>query len=464
MKTFSKLATGLFYVVLLAAFGLLLNQILRTVVNGSPAAPGPTEEPSPPPYPAPTERDRSPYPFGTEFVPTEIGWDPAYETEPPMSTGVSTTELARLGPQAFRIPSPTMVPFPFGTPTVPPGPTVTPIPFKGPAADAQGTLVYLWRAGAKSLGVERVVMDQAGKPTAAPVRLAVEVTQIGYYCYLSPDGSRVACFHYYGEGSGMTAYQIEGEKIDLLQPDRFSSINWLFGWHPDSLRILVNNGRHLWLLDSTTGIFTLLARPRLGDPVSAAVSPDGTRIVYAVSLGNSDRPDQIWLVDVYGQGARLLHERSAHDLSWSPDGAQIVFYDAGWMAMNADGSDLRTIADLPYWRHCPAGKPAWSPDSRTVAVITTAGSSFECNFWNEKAFEGRDIYLIDVQSGASRPLLPDGSTRNIFPAWSPDGSKIAFASDRSGTGQIWVVSPDGSGLEQVSASEQFVTAPVWVKP
>jgi TolB protein len=75
-----------------------------------------------------------------------------------------------------------------------------------------------------------------------------------------------------------------------------------------------------------------------------------------------------------------------------------------------------------------------------------------------------NIYLIDVEKGTSRPLLPDGILGNIDPSWSPDGRYLAFVSNRSGAPEVWVAAVDGSGLQQLTNAAQYVRFPFWRRP
>lgn len=78
--------------------------------------------------------------------------------------------------------------------------------------------------------------------------------------------------------------------------------------------------------------------------------------------------------------------------------------------------------------------PRVSPDGRRVAVAIGT---------NEK-----DVWVYDVERG-SRIRLTSGGANSSLPAWSPDGSRVGFISNRSGNYDLYWVASDGSGQEEV---------------
>ncbi len=95
-------------------------------------------------------------------------------------------------------------------------------------------------------------------------------------------------------------------------------------------------------------------------------------------------------------------------------------------AMNFDGSERRRIAAL---RGAVLDTAAPSPDGSKVLYI----DYFE---------ETDNLYVVNVD-GSGRALIKSGSIRH--PAWSPDGTKIAYVSeDKNGTKKIWVMNIDGT--------------------
>jgi Tol biopolymer transport system component len=123
------------------------------------------------------------------------------------------------------------------------------------------------------------------------------------------------------------------------------------------------------------------------------------------------------------------------------------------MAMRPDGSrrERLTTDQVAY------AAPVVSPDGQSIAVATYIGGA-----WN-------GIYLLD-RFGKNRTKIVGNSTFDGSPAWSPDGTKLAFRSELHGPygnyGRIFVVNRDGTGLRQLSpevaaTDYQYDDGPSW---
>jgi Tol biopolymer transport system component len=149
------------------------------------------------------------------------------------------------------------------------------------------------------------------------------------------------------------------------------------------------------------------------------------------------------------------------DLAFSPDGTQITYWAADSAAdsaaagqgrlyvQSADGSgEPRALSDGEV-----DNDPAWSPDGSTIAFSRGLGGG------------PREIYVVPAAGGEARSLLAAEGSAATGPAWSPDGSLIAFKSDRSGGGvpgqQWWVMGVDGSDPRQLTTEGQAVATPAW---
>jgi dipeptidyl aminopeptidase/acylaminoacyl peptidase len=100
-----------------------------------------------------------------------------------------------------------------------------------------------------------------------------------------------------------------------------------------------------------------------------------------------------------------------------------------------------------------AGAPKISPDGRSVAYTVQ-----ETN-WDDNTYE-TEIWLADVASGTSRQLT-NAKKSSQSPAWSPDGSTLAFISDRTDKRQIYLISPQGGEAEALTSLEDGVGSFAW---
>ena len=114
---------------------------------------------------------------------------------------------------------------------------------------------------------------------------------------------------------------------------------------------------------------------------------------------------------------------------------------------------VRTLATgderrLTHSRHDDI-QPAWSPDGQRLAFVqaNTAGGKLEPSDINGWYFEGGDIWNLDLSSGKETKLVDEA----FGPAWSPDGSLLAFDARWGGPRRIWVADARGRNPRQITA-------------
>ena len=108
--------------------------------------------------------------------------------------------------------------------------------------------------------------------------------------------------------------------------------------------------------------------------------------------------------------------------------------------MDADGGNKGRLTSNDWLEETPA----WSPDGTRVAFIVT------------RAHEGSDLQDLDIYvigvDGTGQVRLTDTPGVDAFPTWSPDGERIAFVSKRDGDLEIYVM--DRNGQEQVRLTDK----------
>jgi tricorn protease-like protein len=92
--------------------------------------------------------------------------------------------------------------------------------------------------------------------------------------------------------------------------------------------------------------------------------------------------------------------------------------------------------------------PSMSPDGKRVAFRRIVGEN------NSEVF-------VASSDGSDAKNLTNSPSFDGWPAWSPDGYSIAFASNRNSSYEIYVMNPDGSEVRKVAGTEGRATAPQW---
>lgn len=191
-----------------------------------------------------------------------------------------------------------------------------------------------------------------------------------------------------------------------------------------------------------------------GDP---QVSPDGSRVAWVQSRMDreSDKAQtSIWVAAVDGsQPARAFTTGPAdHSPRWSPDGRWLAYVSTEgegkpaqlWLAPLDGGAPTAVTA-----HEGAVSQPAWSPDATRIAYVTATDlpkpvaertpvekaqprvvRGLAARLDNVGWRDGRrHVFVLDVGTGESRQVTR-GDWDDDMPAWSPDGSMLAFASDR----------------------------------
>jgi Tol biopolymer transport system component len=209
---------------------------------------------------------------------------------------------------------------------------------------------------------------------------------------------------------------------------------------------------------------------------AAAQQNAGTIVFTHAPEGAPPWPvEDIYAMNSDGSNVRdLTSDGHSHDPAWSPDGRHIVFVHDSALRTPAHKEDKQYESHHPVelnvmdpdgahrrllWRsESPIFSAAWSPDGKVLAVSTASqGSSKRSPSENEPMRGG--LFLLSAEAHSEpRLLFRDALT----PAWSPDGTKLAFSVERPrGQWGIHIGSADGSSDAQLTEPPLMAGSPAW---
>ncbi|MGA3087492.1 MAG: winged helix-turn-helix domain-containing protein [Terriglobales bacterium] len=278
----------------------------------------------------------------------------------------------------------------------------------------------------KQIGEEKLIQLTNGRDDRSPV--------------WSPDGRNVAFSRL--SHARRTIYEVPatgGEPRRVYETDQVQSE---MDWSPDGRTLALSAKAAL----GQPAIFLLAHEQHTARQVTTpsgadqdwgpAFSPDGNQIAFV-------RTDNVMVMSVRGGDLRRLTSEPLHILgspAWAFDGQSIIFaarYDdrAGLWRVPASGGALTPVRE--------AGNTVWDP------AVSRRG--FRLAFELSNSARSIDQIDLDPPGQKARALVTSLSGENAGQQLSPDGSKLVFQSDRTGSLDIWVSDRDGQNAIQLTA-------------
>ncbi len=221
------------------------------------------------------------------------------------------------------------------------------------------------------------------------------------------------------------------------------------------------------------------------------ISPDGSRVAVVVTKMDRETDgyrSAIWVVDTAGGEPRQFTAGAKRDGSprWSPDGKWLAFTsergeEKPQLALiAAGGGESRVLTKLPLG----AGVPVWSADGTKLALSAKTGTPPDPDPKKAKPYrrissmkyringqgftydQRRHVFVVDVATGEPTQIT-NGDWDDTQPAWSPDGTSVAFVSARheeresDSASDLWVVAAAGGEARQITETAGGRAAPSW---
>ncbi len=285
----------------------------------------------------------------------------------------------------------------------------------------------------------------------------------------SPDGERIAFLHRHWDSAGiecgayvMPAAGGEPHRIGNCASNTMIALSWL----PDGRHVVfpafdeTTGQSYLARVDTQTLDHVAITAPpsRTAGDNLAAVSPDGRTLAFSRIVRGFLNDLYVLPLDEDGLPAgpvrQLTRDASAiTDIDWTPDGERILFTSSRsgpfsvWKIAPDGGAPVEAVRTSAF-----VYGVAVSPDGRSMVLDQRdEAANIALMPILPPGMSGAPDAVTAFKRGPQEPVFVTHSTRFEFAAaFSADGTRIAFVSDRTGASEIWVASADGTNLRQIT--------------
>jgi tol-pal system beta propeller repeat protein TolB len=291
------------------------------------------------------------------------------------------------------------------------------------------------------------------------VRQITDGAETVAFPYWSPDGTRVAYLCCTGGEASVWVMDADGSNpLQLTEAPSGEP-----AWSPDGTQLayVSYQDESIWVV-SADGSGRQSLEQQGGGP---AWSPDGQRIAFFSrrDFPGQDQRNELYLAEADGTGVVRLTNDEVEDILpvWSPDGSRLAWIRSvdripHVFVMEADGTDMQQLTGGPD----PDDAAQWSPDGSRILFV--------------RYLDGADPLMLGQGNAEIFTVVPDvGVEVNLtqndgwdgYPAWSPDGSQIAFGRNEGAQFNLMVMNADGSGVRELPGAPDATVAndccPAW---